>query len=89
MTITEHQTLQGQICLLFIDFKIQSRKRWKTMHVAKYVEAKTKDFRLVITSPNYSTVVFTDPSIDHSSHFCGVIISKKFNMTVGGSKKPM
>jgi len=56
---------------------------------AKYVEARTKDFRLVITSPNYSTVVFTDPSIDHSSHFCGVIISKKFNMTVGGSKKPM
>ena len=25
----EHQTLQGQICLLFIDSKIQSRKPWK------------------------------------------------------------
>ena len=35
MTIIEHQTLQGQICLLFIDSKIQSRKPWKTMHVGQ------------------------------------------------------
>jgi hypothetical protein len=40
------------------------------------VEAKTKDFLLVITSPNYSTLVFTDPSIDRSSYFGGAIISK-------------
>ena len=31
----EHQTLRGQICLLFIDSKIQSRKPWKTMHVGR------------------------------------------------------